>query len=497
MSPSGRTTPTIAARLTRINLLVSGAALVLATIAFGAYDQITALALAERNLSIQAQIAGANSVTALVFDDPDTAEITLATLRAAPNIVSAEIRTAANDLLAQYRRDEAGLAPTELAIPTGQSEALVSDGQQIGLSRRIEFQGREVGRVLIRRDIDDLNQRRNRYIAIGLVVLSATLVAALFLSWRPQRAVAEPIQTLADLARRVSADKDYTMRARIVGNTREIETLVGSFNEMMSEIQQRDASLRDAHDRLEARVRERTAALDEANKELEAFSYSVSHDLRAPLRHVAGFAGLLERRAGAGLDDQSRGYLEKIVLSANRMGRLIDDLLSFSRMARTDMVSHRVSLNDLVRQSVQEVSVSRGAQAKPVDWRIGRLPDVEGDQAMLRQVVLNLLSNAVKYSATNGAPIITIDSMASERPEVIVFVRDNGVGFDMQYAHKLFGVFQRLHGIEDFEGTGIGLANVKRIIVRHGGRVWAEGAVGQGATFYVALPKRADSTATN
>ncbi|MGH9369746.1 MAG: ATP-binding protein [Thermoanaerobaculia bacterium] len=230
---------------------------------------------------------------------------------------------------------------------------------------------------------------------------------------------------------------------------------------------------------------ERSAQLEAANRELEAFSYSVSHDLRAPLRHVAGFAELLGRGAADSLDEKNRRYLQTIIDSARRMGRLIDDLLTFSRMGRAEMHLAPVNLAELVAGVRNELGPDTAG--RQVVWKTNGLPVVRGDPALLRQVVVNLLSNALKYTSTRPDAEIEIGSY-QQAEEIVVFVRDNGVGFDMRYADKLFGVFQRLHRAEEFEGTGIGLANVRRIIHRHGGRAWAEGEVGRGAVFYVSLP---------
>jgi light-regulated signal transduction histidine kinase (bacteriophytochrome) len=267
----------------------------------------------------------------------------------------------------------------------------------------------------------------------------------------------------------------------------EVTVLVNAFNDMIGEIQERDRSLLDAQQELEARVVQRTAELDALNKELEAFTYSVSHDLRAPLRHVTGFCGLLEEHLKEQLDGSSRKYLGTITAAATRMGKLIDDLLAFSRMGRSHIAKRRVSLNDVVRDARQETA--GGRNAREVEWAVSNMPEVEGDAAMLRLVMVNLLSNALKYSSTRAHARIEVGTNGSRPDEVVVFVRDNGVGFDPQYAHKLFGVFQRLHSADDFEGTGIGLANVKRIVQRHGGRVWADGAPNEGATFYFSLPR--------
>jgi PAS domain S-box-containing protein len=235
---------------------------------------------------------------------------------------------------------------------------------------------------------------------------------------------------------------------------------------------------------LEERVVERTAQLEAANKELESFSYSVSHDLRAPLRAVNGFAGIVLEEYGPHLDEQGRRYLERIRNGGQRMGELIDDLLAFSRLSRQPLKCESVDFAQIVA-AIREESAPDHA-GRLIEWRIGDLPVCAGDPALLKQVWVNLISNAVKYSRGRAPAIIEIASRQQEH-EVIYFVRDNGTGFDMRYAHKLFAVFQRLHRADEFEGTGVGLAIVQRILHRHGGRVWVEAVEGQGATFYFTL----------
>ena len=258
-----------------------------------------------------------------------------------------------------------------------------------------------------------------------------------------------------------------------------------------------EADLHQSRDALEAEVEQRRALnrelekrsdeLQATNKELEAFAYSVSHDLRAPIRHIAGFTELLQKHAGAMLDDKSRRHMSMIRDSANRMGSLVDDLLAFSRIGRAETQKTTVDLEQLVKNVVAEIAPD--TQTRKINWHIGTLPICYGDPSMLRMVFSNLISNGAKFTRTREHAEIEIDSLNDRSDEVVVFVKDNGVGFDMKYKDKLFGVFQRLHSQEAFEGTGIGLATVQRIVHRHSGRVWAEASLDKGATFYVALPK--------
>ena len=238
---------------------------------------------------------------------------------------------------------------------------------------------------------------------------------------------------------------------------------------------------------LENRVIERTAQLAAANEELEAFSYSVSHDLRAPLRHIMGFIDLLQHDAGPALSETSLHYMTTISQAATRMGHLIDDLLSFSRTGQSEIRKQQIDLDMMVREIVSDIQVN--TKERVILLKIQPMPSVWADPALLRMVLVNLINNAVKFTGARAEATIEIGCSSNPPDETVIFIRDNGAGFDPKYATRLFGVFQRLHSLAEFEGTGIGLANVQRIIHRHGGRVWADGVVDGGATFYFSIPK--------
>ncbi|MDD5303850.1 MAG: ATP-binding protein, partial [Elusimicrobia bacterium] len=237
----------------------------------------------------------------------------------------------------------------------------------------------------------------------------------------------------------------------------------------------------------EERVRVRTAQLEAANKELEAFAYSVSHDLRAPLRAMDGFSQILMEDFAPKLEPECRRYLGLVRKGAQTMGRLIDDLLAFSRLGRQAMATSPVSMEEVVREVLE--SLADQLKGRQVRFSVGALAPCEGDASLLRQVWVNLLANAIKFTRTRPEALIEIDSH-DEAGETVYRVKDNGVGFDMRHAGKLFNVFQRLHPKEEFEGTGVGLAIVARVVERHGGRVWARGELDRGAEFLFTLGGR-------
>ncbi|MFZ2163276.1 MAG: ATP-binding protein [Sideroxyarcus sp.] len=271
---------------------------------------------------------------------------------------------------------------------------------------------------------------------------------------------------------------------------KDIAEMAHAFNSMMSVLETRAEEITQLNAELEKRVLARTAELEAANDELESFSYSVSHDLRAPLRAIEGFSHILLDEHADKLDDEGKRLLNVVRDNTDRMGILIDDILKFSRSGRVEINFSEINMEKLTHEVFEELQPSVASAGLQLE--IEHLPPARGDHAMMRQVIVNLLTNAIKFTRIREFPVIKVGATANS-DETIYYVRDNGAGFNMQYADKMFGVFQRLHSTSEFEGIGIGLAIVKRIITRHGGRVWAEGKVGEGATIYFALPKKETS----
>ena len=468
-------------------LAATGSALLITGAAVAYFDLKSFRDSSLADLTAVGDILALASTPALEFDDPQTAAEFLDLLRAKPSITAAALYAPNGALFAKYF---AGEGTTELPELPGHDGYEIAGGE-MALFKRIVADHAIVGTVYVRARYD-VAGRIAQYLGILGAVLLLSLGAAALLSHRLHSGITVPIRGVIDVARNVLEKRDYSARAPKGGDD-ELGVLVDAFNNMLDEVGERTAvlerakkDLRTLNAELEARVAARTTQLEAANKELESFSYSVSHDLRAPLRAIGGFAELLRDDHAAQLDAEGQRKLNVIRDEAARMGLLIDDLLAFSRLGRKSLQPAELDMAALVRQVFDRLRGGPGGER--VELTLGRLPHAFGDRALLEQVWINLLSNAVKFSSKKEASVVEVGAITAER-EHVFYVRDNGAGFDPRYASKLFGVFQRLHDAAEFPGTGVGLALVQRIVMRHGGRVWADSTPGEGATFHFTLPK--------
>jgi signal transduction histidine kinase len=425
-------------------------------------------------LETVAELIAFNIAAAVDFNDAEAAKTMLSSLKTRQAISSAGV-VVNGRIFAFYSRDAA-------AAPRSEDLRTTSAGHRFGdreltVYRPILSHGRPLGTLFIHAGLHDYDQTWRRFAIItGLVAIPALLIA-LLISQLPQRIISRPILRLASLAATVSATKDYSVRAPVVRSTAEIEQLVSTFNQMLAEIEGSRATL-------EQSVADRTSELAAANRELEAFSYSVSHDLRAPLRAIDGFSKAILSDYAPNLDERGVHFLERVRSGTQRMSVLIDDMLQLSKVTRRPLERSEVDLTKVAQDVADELA--RRNPGRQVCFAIE--PDLRAaaDPHLLAIVFENLLGNAWKFTGNRTEARVEV-GQTSLGNEPAFFVRDNGAGFDAAYASKLFGPFQRLHDESEFEGTGIGLATVKRIITRHGGHVSAEGVEGVGATFYFTL----------
>lgn len=424
----------------------------------------------------QAAILAASVTASMEFNDARAAHEYLDALNANPEIDAAAVYDLRGDLFASYARNGAkSRSVPARAEPIGQH----FQGSDLIVFVPVMEHGNHVGTVYLHAITEPIAARLERYIGVIMLALMGSLAVAVPISMRLNAAISNPIREIAATASRITAG-DLSATVAPTQRTDEIGLLIRAFGQMVS-------SLREMTGQLERRVVERTAQLEAANKELEAFSYSVSHDLRAPLRAIDGFAHILEEDHAPRLDAEGKRLLSVVRSNSRKMGALIDDLLAFSKLGRQPINLVGTDMTALVHEVWSEIHADRPDGYNTLD--ISTLPTAQGDRSLLKQVWANLLSNASKYSGQQESPKVEVSGEENEL-ESIYRIRDNGAGFDMKYYGRLFGVFQRLHTAAEFPGTGVGLAIVQRVVVRHGGRVWAESKVGEGATFFFSLPKR-------
>jgi signal transduction histidine kinase/DNA-binding response OmpR family regulator len=499
----------ISRRLTLMNMLVSGASLLMACAAFVAYDMVTFQQTMLRNLSTQAQIIGSNSVSALMFNDQQSAENTLSALRASPNISSAVIYTSDGRPFASYSRDGAGQIPALPSISSGQTELHLLRNKEMVLVRSIVFQGKPTGAVYIRSDVQELNQRVKRFAGIAAIVLSVSLIAALLVSSIFRRVVAKPIVHLADIAKIISRDKNYSVRATPTRSTGELTILIDAFNDMLTQIQQSEGALQIAHDELEQRVQERTAELETAKSELEAFSHSIlrakeeveraskfkdqflstmSHELRTPLNAVLGFSDLLADERYGSLNDRQKRYVNNIHTGGQHLLKLISDILDLSKIeaGRMDLTIQEVPIASAFADVLSTLNPLAEKKSQILSQNSAPHLIVRADITRLKQMLMNLAGNAIKFTPEGGR----IELAAHEaNGQIRVEVRDTGPGIPPEEQNQIFQAFYRLRQSgAAIEGTGLGLAITQRLAELHGGTLGLESQPGQGSCFYFSLP---------
>ena len=490
MTPtSSRVRPSrsIASRLTRMNLGVTGTALVLAFASFFAYDTFSFRQNMIRSLSTEAQILGENSVSAIAFDDPQSAEATLAALHDTPQVVSAIVVNKDGTQFAAYVRDNTATNVPQITarLAPGQTQNYWMQGTNILVSSRIELKGQPIGAVYILAETTEIFHRALQYGIISAIILLLCLIIAFLVTSRFRGLLAEPLVSLAETAQLVTRNKDYSLRAPQIGGVSELTSVVQSFNEMLDEIQRRDRALQGSKLALEQRVQERTAELIASNKELEAFSYSVAHDLRNPLETIGNLGYLLQQAHGEELDHEGQDLLRQLLTGTSRMSTLIDDLLNLSRASRSALNRQPVDLSQMAEKIM--AGLKRNEPENKVAFFCRPGARVVADENLICVVMENLLRNAWKYSSKTTHPTIEFGHI-EQHGQTVFFVRDNGAGFDPALADRLFQPFQRLHTNSEFPGTGIGLATVQRVVNRHGGRIWAVGQIDKGATISFTIP---------
>jgi signal transduction histidine kinase len=493
-------------KLIWMTVLSSGLALLLACAAFLAHERITFRSAMVQRLSILAEVLGYNATSAILFNDAESATSTLAALRANPHVRSAGVYDREGRLFASYRRAGEEATSRQPEPPAEPANAERYDEGRLFLQRQIASDGKPIGRIFLESDLGELNERVRRYAGIASLVFLASSLVALVTSSRLQGAISGPILHLAQVAKSVSAEKNYSVRA-VSSSEDELGLLVRSFNEMLAQIQERDVALERARAELEQRVEERTRDLQQeigerrqaeqalerqteelarSNADLEQFAYVASHDLQEPLRMVGSYTQLLARRYQGKIDADADEFIHFAVDGVTRMQRLINDLLAYSRVGTHGNAFEPMDCEGILEKVLANLQTTIDGSAASVTH--GALPTIVADASQMLQLFQNLIGNAIKFHS-EGSPHVHV-AAEPRGGDWLFSVSDNGIGIEPKYRDRIFVIFQRLHSRSEYPGTGIGLAICKKIVERHSGRIWVESEAGKGSTFHFTIPGR-------
>lgn len=464
-------------KLMRIIILISGIVLLLACATFFIYEYYSFRQNTIQKLSTISNIISANSTAALTFENSKDAAEILSALKAEPNIVAACLYDKNNTIFSTY--------PANDGI-TSFPGKLKADGHYFGDSHIEEFQSifqedRHLGTLYIKSDFGAMNERLRLYGIVSAIVIILSFLLSYLLSRILQKTISQPIVALAETAKVISEQKDYSIRAIKLGKD-ELGMLTDAFNQMLTQIQQQNQTLNEFNKSLEQKVADRTLELKRSNEDLEQFAYVASHDLQEPLRTVTSYVQLLARRYKDKLDPDANDFINFAVDGSARMRTLIQSLLEYSRV-NSKRPFEDINMNNLLNTLLMNLGES--IKENNAIIKSDPLPDIFGDPILINQLFQNLLTNAIKFKR-DGNPEIKISGKKINN-EYLFSVKDNGIGIPKEYANKIFIIFQRLHEAEKFPGTGIGLAICKKIVERHGGKIWFESEPGQGTTFFFTI----------
>jgi len=467
-------------KLIRVIMLICGIVVLTTCVIFFLYDYYSFRTSTRQKLATYGQIISNNSTAALAFESKEDAEEILNALKAEPHIIAACIYDAKGNIFCSYP-----LAYSLNLLPVKpQAYGYHFTSSSLEGFQPIAQGTKQLGTLYLKSDLKAMYSLFKIYTIIISLILCFSFLLTFLLSKFLQRGISTPILALAETAKAISEQKDYSVRATKLSND-EVGSLTDAFNQMLTQIHEQTEMLNEFNQNLEQRVKDRTIELEAANKELESFSYSVSHDLRAPVRAIHSYTNVFLEDYADKIDDEGKRLINIVLKNGKKMGLLIDDLLAFSQLGRRELIKTKVSMNDIVTNVWNDIY--RTDENRNIKLILKELPEAYAEKTTIQQVWVNLISNALKYTKNKPETIIEV-SAEEKNGEIIYSIKDNGSGFDMKYYNKLFGVFQRLHSQEEFEGTGVGLAIVERIISKHGGKIWAESIVNEYATFYFSLP---------